>query len=165
MKGLKKRSFLCVALALMLIVMSIPAMAEVGGKLVIWEHTSQFEGAGKAVIEGFKAKYPNVEVDFQVKTSDQYYNLLATATQAGEAPDLFWTNGTLTTNMAAYVEQGLLMDLTGQGGPVALQRFHAEDLQGQRPLLVQPHRRSRRPRGVLQQGHLRQAGPFDPQDL
>lgn len=108
-----KRSFLCIALALMLILISMPvSMAEVGGKLVIWEHTSQFEGAGKAVIEGFKAKYPNVEIDFQVKTSDQYYNLLATAIQAGEAPDLFWTNGTLTTNMAAYVEQGLLMDLT-----------------------------------------------------
>ncbi len=92
--------------------MSTCAFAEVGGKLVIWEHTTQFEEAGKAVIAAFQEKYPDVEIDFQVKTSDQFYNLLATAFQSGEAPDLFWTNGTLTTNMPAYVEQGLLMDLT-----------------------------------------------------
>ena len=102
-------------LALILVVallLSATAFAEVGGKLVIWEHTTQFEEAGKAVIAAFQEKYPDVEIDFQVKTSDQFYNLLATAFQAGEAPDLFWTNGTLTTNMPAYVEQGLLMDLT-----------------------------------------------------
>ena len=92
--------------------MSTCAFAEVGGKLVIWEHTTQFEEAGKAVIAAFQEKYPDVDIDFQVKTSDQFYNLLATAFQSGEAPDLFWTNGTLTTNMPAYVEQGLLMDLT-----------------------------------------------------
>jgi len=99
---------------LLVLVMILPfgAYAEVGGKLVICEHTTQFEKAGKAVIAAFQEKYPNVEIDFQVKTSDQYYNLLATAFQAGEAPDLFWTNGTLTTNMPAYAEQGLLMDLT-----------------------------------------------------
>ena len=87
---------------------------EVGGKLVIWEHTAQFEQPLKAVIEGFKEKYPDVDVEYQIKTSDQYYNLLQTAMQAGEAPDLFWTNGTATTNMQVYAEQGLLMDLTGK---------------------------------------------------
>ncbi|MDY3920376.1 MAG: extracellular solute-binding protein [Candidatus Limivivens sp.] len=88
--------------------------SEVGGKLVIWEHTAQFEAPLKAVIEGFQEKYPDVEIEYQIKTSDQYYNLLQTAMQAGEAPDLFWTNGTATTNMQVYAEQGLLMDLTGK---------------------------------------------------
>ena len=102
-----------IALALVLVLALSPfAYAEPSGKLVIWEHTSQFEEAGKAVIAAFQEKYPDVSVDFQVKTSDQYYNLLATAFQAGEAPDLFWTNGTATTNMPAYAQQGLLMDLT-----------------------------------------------------
>lgn len=68
---------------------------EIGGKLVIWEHNSSFEDALKAVIEGFNEKYPNVEVEYSVKTSDQYYNLLQTAMQANECPDLFWTNGKL----------------------------------------------------------------------
>lgn len=81
------------------------------GKLVIWEHTPQFEAAGKAVIAAFKEKHPDVEIDFQVKTTDQYYNLLATSFAAGDAPDLFWTNGMATTNMSAYAEQGLLMPL------------------------------------------------------
>lgn len=85
---------------------------EVSGKLVIWEHTAQFEAPLKSVIEGFEKLYPDVEIEYQIKTSDQYYNLLATAIQAGEAPDLFWTNGTATSNMEAYVKQGSIMDVT-----------------------------------------------------
>ncbi|MGI6689289.1 MAG: extracellular solute-binding protein [Clostridiales bacterium] len=95
----------------------LPAMAEetpLSGKLVIWEHTPQFEEAGKAVIAAFLEKHPGVEIDFQVKTTEQYYNLLATAFTAGDAPDLFWTNGAATTNMGAYAEQGLLMPLDGK---------------------------------------------------
>ena len=90
------KRFLAVLLSLLML-LSVSALAEneeIGGKLVVWEHTTQFEEAGKAVIAAFQEKYPNVEIDFQVKTSDQYYNLLATSFQAGEAPDLFWTNGT-----------------------------------------------------------------------
>ena len=34
--------------------------ADIGGKLVIWEHTAQMEAPLKAVIEGFNKKYPNV---------------------------------------------------------------------------------------------------------
>lgn len=85
---------------------------DISGKLTIWEHNASFEESLVAVIDGFTAKYPNVEVEYSVKTSDQYYSLLQTAMQAGECPDLFWTNGLATTNYAAYVEQGLMMDLT-----------------------------------------------------
>lgn len=85
---------------------------KIGGKLVIWEHASSFEDALKSVIEGFQEKYPDVDVEYSVKTSDQYYNLLQTAMQANECPDLFWTNGQATTNFQAYVDQGLMMDLT-----------------------------------------------------
>ncbi len=97
-----------------LCVTSLAEEKKLSGKLVIWEHTPQFEAPGKAVIEAFKKLHPDVEIDFQVKTTDQYYNLLATSFSAEEAPDLFWTNGTATTNMGAYAEQGLLMDLTGK---------------------------------------------------
>jgi raffinose/stachyose/melibiose transport system substrate-binding protein len=86
----------------------------IGGKLTIWEHSSQFEEPLKAVIAGFNKQYPDVKMEYQIKTSDQYYNLLQTAMQAGEAPDLFWTNGTATTNLAAYAKQKLVMDLTGK---------------------------------------------------
>jgi len=82
------------------------------GKLVIWEHTPQFEDPLKAVINGFKAKNPGVDIEYQIKTTDQYYNLLATTIQAGETPDLFWTNGNATSNYPSYVGQGVLMDIT-----------------------------------------------------
>ncbi|HPJ03608.1 MAG TPA: extracellular solute-binding protein [Candidatus Limiplasma sp.] len=88
--------------------------AEIGGELVIWEHSASFEDALKSVVEGFQEMYPNVEIETSIKTSDQYYNLLQTAMQAGECPDLFWTNGLATTNYKAYADQGLLMDLTGK---------------------------------------------------
>lgn len=89
---------------------SAPAGAT--GKLVVWEHTAQFEAPLKAVIEGFKKQNPDIEVEYQIKTSDQYYNLLQTAMQAGDTPDLFWTNGKATTNLEAYVKQDLIMEVT-----------------------------------------------------
>ena len=61
---------------------------EVSGSITVWEHEYSFEEALKAVIEGFKAKYPNVEVDYEIKASD-YQQVLATALQSGEGPDLF----------------------------------------------------------------------------
>lgn len=86
--------------------------SKIGGKLVIWEHTAQFEEPLKAVISGFNKLYPNVKVEYQIKTSDQYYNLLQTTMQAGDTPDLFWTNGAATTNYESYIKQDLLMDIT-----------------------------------------------------
>ena len=71
----------------------------VTGSLTIWEHGTTFENSLAAVIEGFQKKYPNVEVEYEIKDGDTYYSLLTTAIQSGEAPDLFWTNGTATTNM------------------------------------------------------------------
>ena len=38
--------------------------AAIEGKLVIWEHTAQFEQPLKEVIAGFNEKYPNVEVEY-----------------------------------------------------------------------------------------------------
>lgn len=84
----------------------------ISGNLLIWEHGYSFEPAVKAIIKGFTAKYPNVGVNYEIKDGNQYYSLLSTAIQSGEAPDLFWTNGTANTNMADYVKNGALYDLT-----------------------------------------------------
>ncbi len=81
------------------------------GKLVIWEHTAEFEKPLIRIIEGFQKKYPNVEIEYEIKY-ENYYNVLATAIQAGEAPDLFWTNGTATPQMKKYVEEDALYELT-----------------------------------------------------
>lgn len=81
-------------------------------KLLVWEHTPQFEEPLKQVIAAFEAQNQDIDVEYEIKTADQYYNLLATTIQAGEAPDLFWTNGTATSNYGDYASQGVLMELT-----------------------------------------------------
>ena len=83
-------------------------------KLLVWEHTPQFEEPLKQMIAAFEAQNPDIDVEYEIKTADQYYNLLATTIQAGEAPDLFWTNGTATSNYESYASQGVLMELTDQ---------------------------------------------------
>lgn len=90
------------------------AGSDISGKLIIWEHSTDFENALDQLIEGFNVKYPDIEVEYEVKPSDQYYSLLATSIQAGEAPDIFWTNGTATAQMAEYVSQGAIMDITDE---------------------------------------------------
>jgi ABC-type glycerol-3-phosphate transport system substrate-binding protein len=89
-----------------------PKQSTEKAKLLVWEHTPQFEEPLKQVIAAFEAKNPDIDVEYEIKTADQYYNLLSTTIQAGEAPDLFWTNGTATSNYENYAKQGVLMELT-----------------------------------------------------
>jgi raffinose/stachyose/melibiose transport system substrate-binding protein len=88
------------------------AEGEASGSLVIWEHSYSFEDSLKQVIEGFKKAYPNVKVDYEIKADSSYYSILSTALQSGDGPDLFWTNGTPTANLADYVKNGICLDLT-----------------------------------------------------
>jgi raffinose/stachyose/melibiose transport system substrate-binding protein len=88
------------------------AAKDISGTITVWEHGTNFEGALQAVIKGFQAQYPNVEVEYEIKDGDTYYSLLSTAIQSGEAPDVFWTNGAATSNMADFVSNGALLDLT-----------------------------------------------------
>ncbi len=53
-------------------------------------------------------------MEYEIKVPDQYYALLGTTIQAGEAPDLFWTNGTATSDLSNLVKQEAVMDLTGK---------------------------------------------------
>lgn len=80
--------------------------------LTVWEHTPQFEASLKKTLDNFMSKNPGIKVEYEIKTPDQYYALLATTIQAGEAPDLFWTNGTATTDLPNLVKQDAVMDLT-----------------------------------------------------
>jgi raffinose/stachyose/melibiose transport system substrate-binding protein len=84
----------------------------VSGALTIWEHSTSFEPSLEGVIEGFSAKYPNVDVEYDIKDSDQYYNLLNIAIQSGDAPDIYWTNGNATNNMSEFIKADAMMDLT-----------------------------------------------------
>ena len=113
---MKNKKIIALLLASAMILPAMPVFAaevneEVSGTITVWEHDYGFEEPLKAVIEGFNALYPNVEVEYEIKASD-YQQVLATALQSGEGPDLFWTNGTATDIMPGYVANGMLVDLT-----------------------------------------------------
>ena len=113
---MKLKKVMALSCAAAMVLSAVPVSAaevneDVSGSLTIWEHDYGFEESLKAVIEGFKAAYPNVEVNYEIKASD-YQQVLATALQSGEGPDLFWTNGTATDIMPGYVANDMLVDLT-----------------------------------------------------
>jgi raffinose/stachyose/melibiose transport system substrate-binding protein len=81
--------------------------------ITVWEHGTSFEDSLKQVIAGFEKKYPNITVAYELKATD-YYSVLNTAISSGAGPDLFWTNGMSTGNMAEYVKNNALLDLTGK---------------------------------------------------
>lgn len=85
---------------------------DISGTITVWEHNYSFEDSLKQVIEGFTKKYPNVDVRYEIKDGQNYYSILSTAIQSGDGPDLFWTNGTATSNMADYVANDVCYDLT-----------------------------------------------------
>ena len=115
---MKMKKWMALSCAAAMVLSAFPVSADeaevnedVSGSITVWEHAYSFEEGLKAVIEGFKAKYPNVDVDYEIKASD-YQQVLATALQSGEGPDLFWTNGTATDIMPGYVTNGMVEDLT-----------------------------------------------------
>ena len=91
---MKMKKWMALSCAAAMVLSTFPVSADeavnedVSGSITVWEHAYSFEEALKAVIEGFKAKYPNVEVDYEIKASD-YQQVLATALQSGEGPGSF----------------------------------------------------------------------------
>lgn len=85
---------------------------DISGSLTIWYNTYSYEKALDAMIEAFNEKYPNVEVEYEIKADGDYDSLLKTAIQSGDGPDLFWTNGTVTATMPDLAQNGVLLDLT-----------------------------------------------------
>jgi multiple sugar transport system substrate-binding protein len=66
------------------------------GTLVVWDWKSGDEAAASYIERAkadFAEKHPDVEVEFVAQPFDQYYNLLGTAVQTGEGPDVMMFNG------------------------------------------------------------------------
>lgn len=84
----------------------------IAGTITVWEHNYSFESSLQKLIEGFEAQYPDVTVEYEIKDGANYYSLLSTAIQSGDGPDLFWTNGTATSNLSDYVKNNVCYDLT-----------------------------------------------------
>ena len=70
------------------------------------------ENLSAPVIDGFKAKYPNVKVDYTYAPPvADYVEKLATLLYAGTAPDVFYQT---LENREALTEGGYCMDLSGE---------------------------------------------------
>lgn len=107
----KKMMALVCAAAMILPAIPVAANEELTGSLTIWEHEYGSEESLKAVIEGFQELYPNVEIDYEIKASS-YEQLLSTALQSGEGPDLFYTSGAATNQMREFAENDMIIDLS-----------------------------------------------------
>lgn len=84
------------------------------GSITIWDHDYSYEDSLVHVIDAFHEKYPDIEVNYEIRADGDYYSLLSTAIQSGDGPDLFWTNGTATVNMPDYVANGAIEKLTNK---------------------------------------------------
>lgn len=82
------------------------------GSLTVWYNTYSYEDCLTDVIAAFEEKYPDVAVEYEIKADGDYDSLLKTAVQSGSGPDLFWTNGTATTTMSDFANNGVIEDLT-----------------------------------------------------
>lgn len=60
----------------------------------------------------FKQDHPNYEIKLRHIQYDNYWNVINTGIQAGEAPDLMYTSGNKDTHLAKMAESGAVIDLT-----------------------------------------------------
>ena len=100
---------------LMLVGTVVPVLAEdadLSGKLVIWEGTSERGACAEAYIEVLQEKYPNIEFSYEAKQEDTLYSSLQTAFDSGNGPDVYFTLGTKNSIFASMVEAGNCVDLT-----------------------------------------------------
>lgn len=85
---------------------------DISGSLTIWYNTYSYEAALDGLIEAFNEKYPDVEIEYEIKADGDYDSLLKTAIQSGDGPDLFWTNGNVTATMPDLAANNAIVDLT-----------------------------------------------------
>lgn len=63
------------------------------------------------IFSEFNKLYPNITATYITYDDDQYYSMLSTAIQTGDAPDLFATSGTKKVVFGNYVDMGACMPL------------------------------------------------------
>lgn len=81
----------------------------VSGTVVLsgWQSTGDEGKALNAVLAGFKAKYPNIKLDYQPVATD-YATAMAAKFSSGAPPDLFYVDSSLA---ADWIDQGVLQEL------------------------------------------------------
>lgn len=73
----------------------------------IWD-TAQRDGM-QAVIDAYTKDNPNVNIQLQVTSWDEYWTKLEAAAESNQLPDIFWMH---TNEILKYADYGMLADLT-----------------------------------------------------
>ena len=111
---MKKKWWMAAVLATAMIGSTIPVYAEgdeepVNLKVYNWhaERADLYE----EIFEKFHEEHPNITVNYIAYDDDQYYSMLSTAIQTGDAPDLFATSGTKKVVFNNYVDMQACLPL------------------------------------------------------
>jgi multiple sugar transport system substrate-binding protein len=81
----------------------------VSGTVVLsgWQASGDEGTALNKVLDGFKAKYPNITLDYQPVATD-YPTAMAAKFSAGEPPDVFYVDSSVAPD---WIDQGVLQEL------------------------------------------------------
>ncbi|WP_410768552.1 ABC transporter substrate-binding protein [Fontibacillus sp. BL9] len=91
-----------------------PATGNEKVKLVVWIWETAKDGLDLNM-EAFKAKYPNIEVEFQtMKSTDLYSKYLITSSTGDAVPDIITVE---STNLSQIVQIDSLLDITDRVAP------------------------------------------------
>ncbi|MCA9861063.1 MAG: extracellular solute-binding protein, partial [Thermomicrobiales bacterium] len=81
-------------------------------KLTFWGQFPELLDPFKAVMADFNAAHPDVQIDVEMTTNDQYKTKIQSALNVGSGPDLYMVPA--QPEMNNYVDAGTLVDLTGK---------------------------------------------------
>ncbi len=73
----------------------------------IWDNAQR--GGMEAVARAYMDKNPEVEIQVQVTSWDEYWTKLDAAAESGQLPDIFWMH---TNQILKYADYGKLEDVT-----------------------------------------------------
>ena len=109
MRRAMRVAFIC--LSLFLVCGMAVSAAQVSLRVASWAVGE--EDTFKNLAAAFTKLNPNITFTFEAKPFDQYFVLIDTQLQAGEAPDLFAGLGTASTVLAKWARAGSISPLDG----------------------------------------------------
>ena len=112
LKLIKKIAAMCgLALAAAALLCGCSSDHESGGKLKltfqIWDDAQR--GGMQDVANAYMARHPEVSIEVQVTSWDEYWTKLDAAAESNQLPDIFWMH---TNQILKYADYGKLADLT-----------------------------------------------------
>ncbi|MFV0499908.1 MAG: ABC transporter substrate-binding protein [Bacilli bacterium] len=90
----------------------------------VWD--SEFESTYNALAEAFEAQNPDIDVEVQYVSYDDFFTKLDTATLGSETPDVVLMQ---TRKLGIYAESGLLMPLTDVLDAGELAKYNTESVE------------------------------------